>query len=70
MAVRDDRVPLASIDQDLHLLEIVDAARLAASSGEVVPVVSRFEAIDLRLPPAEVATGHMHDHTRSPHEQR
>jgi predicted dehydrogenase len=70
MAVRDGRVPLASIDQDLHLLEVVEAARLAASSGEVVPVMSRFEAIDLRLTPAEVATGHLHDHTRSPHEQQ
>jgi predicted dehydrogenase len=70
MAVREDRPPLASIEQDLHLLEVVEAARLAASSGQVVPVASRFEPIDLRLPAAETASGHVHDHTRSPEEQR
>jgi len=70
MAVREDRAPLANIDQDVHLLEVVDAARLAASSGEVVAVTSRFAAIDLRLPDADIRTGHVHDHTRSPEEQR
>jgi predicted dehydrogenase len=70
MAVREDRPLLANIEQDLHLLEVVEAARLAASSGQVVPVASRFEAIDLRLPAPEAASGHIHDHTRSPEEQR
>jgi len=70
MAVREDRAPLANIDQDLHLLEVVEAARLAASSGEVVPVVSRFDAIDLRLPRTSETIRHIHDRTRSPQEQR
>jgi predicted dehydrogenase len=70
MAVREDRPPLANIEQDLHLLEVVEAARLAASSGQVVPVASWFEPIDLRLPGAEAASGHIHDHTRPPEEQR
>jgi predicted dehydrogenase len=70
MAVREDRPPLANMDQDLHLLDVVEAARIAASSGRAVPVASRFEAIDLRLPAADVATRHIHDRTRSPQEQR
>ena len=69
MAVREDRPPSANIEQDLHLLDVLDASWRAASSGRAVPVASRFEPLDLR-PPAADASGHIHDHTRSPDEQR
>ena len=69
-AVLEGRTPLANIEQDIHLLEVVDAARRAASEGAAVPVISRFEPIDLRLVPGESSSGHIHDHTRSPDEQR
>src|SRR5262245_50748563 len=49
MAVRQDRPPLANLEQDLHLLDVVEAARVAAS-GHAVNVASRFGQIDLRLP--------------------
>jgi predicted dehydrogenase len=69
-AVGEDRPPLANIEQDLHVLEVVEAAMLAASSGRVVTVGSRFEPLDLRLRTGDGAGGHMHDRTRSPEEQR
>jgi len=70
VAVIEDRRPLAHIEQDLHVLEVVEAARLAASSGRVVTVASRFEPLDLRLTRGDGAGGHVHDRTRSPEEQR
>ena len=69
-AVLEGRAPLADIEQDLHLLEVVQAARAAASERTAVSVKSRFEPIDLRLSLAEGSSGHIHDHTRSPEEQR
>lgn len=69
MAVHEDRSPLANIEQDLHLLDVIEAARVAAS-GRAVKVASRFEQLDLRLPAADVSSGHVHDHTRPPDEQR
>ena len=52
LAVREDRPPLADPAHDLHVLEIVDAARQAAAEGRAVPVASRFGPLDLR--PEEV----------------
>ena len=70
MAVREGRPPLANIEQDLHLLDVLDAAWRAASSGRTVAVASRFGSVDLRLPTGDASSGHIHDHTRSPEEQR
>ena len=71
LAVREDRPPLADPAHDLHVLEIVDAARQAAADGRAVPVASRFGPLDLR--PEEAAgrsdRQHLHDHTRPPDEQ-
>jgi len=61
---------MASIEQDLHLLEVLEAARRSASERAAVPVMSRFQPLDLRLETAERPSGHIHDHTRSPDDQR
>jgi predicted dehydrogenase len=49
-ALHEGRSPLASLEQDLHILEIVEAARRAADEGRAVPVESRFPPLDLALP--------------------
>jgi predicted dehydrogenase len=68
ICIREDRPPLASLDHDLHLLDVVEAARVSASEREAVPVDSSFEPLDLRLePPSRVE--HLHDHTRPADEQ-
>ncbi|MGH3039271.1 MAG: Gfo/Idh/MocA family protein [Gaiellaceae bacterium] len=71
LAVREDRPPLADPMHDLHVLEIVDAARQAAVDGLAVAVSSRFGPLYLR--PEEAAgrsdRQHLHDHTRPPDEQ-
>jgi predicted dehydrogenase len=68
VCVRENRAPLASLDHDLHLLDVVAAARISAENGAAVRVDSSFEQLDLRLePPARVE--HLHDHTRPSDEQ-
>ena len=69
-AVLEGRAPVGNIEQDLHLLEVVDAARTAASERAAMPVISRFDPIDLRLGTDESPPAHVHDHTRPPEEQR
>ena len=66
--VREGRAPLASVEQDLHLLDVVEAARASAGQSVAVPVDSSFEQVDLRL---ELPSGveHLHDHTRPSDEQ-
>jgi predicted dehydrogenase len=67
-AVREARPPLASIDHDLHLLDVVAAARVAAAERSAVPVDSSFAPLELRYEsPAGVQ--HLHDHTRPADEQ-
>jgi predicted dehydrogenase len=66
--VREPRRPLASLEQDLHLLDVVDAARRSAASGAPVAVGSRFEPLDLTYEPPAGAQ-HVHDHTRPLDEQ-
>jgi predicted dehydrogenase len=71
LAVREGRPPLAEPTHDLHVLDVVDAARRAAADGREARVSSGFEALDLR---PEEAGGrgdrhHLHDHTRPPDEQ-
>jgi hypothetical protein len=67
-ALREGREPLHSIEQDLHLLEVIEACDKSAREGRVIPVRSRFPALDLRL--AESGERHhLHDHTRPVDEQ-
>jgi len=67
-AVAEGREPLAEIDQDLHLLDVVDAARAAAAGGRPTAVASGFPPLDLRLElPSHVH--HVHDRTRPIGEQ-
>ena len=67
-AVRESRTPLASLDHDLHLLDVVEAARRSAGTGRTVRVESSFEPLELRY---EVPAGveRLHDHTRPADEQ-
>jgi predicted dehydrogenase len=71
LALRESRPPLAEPTHDLHLLDVVDAARRATAERAAVPVTSRFRPLDLR--PEELAEPrarhHLHDHTRPPDEQ-
>jgi predicted dehydrogenase len=71
MAVRENRAPLAELSQDLHLLEILEAARQSAQQAAAVRIDSRFHPVDLK--PAELLdrldVHHLHDHTRAADEQ-
>lgn len=67
-AVAEERTPLADNEHDLHLLDVIDAARLAASERRAVPVASRFGQLDLRLE-LPIGVHHLHDHTRPREEQ-
>ena len=60
--------PLASLEQDLHLLDVIAAARESVANRAPVSVDSSFAALDLRLelPPR---IEHLHDHTRPSDEQ-
>jgi predicted dehydrogenase len=51
-ALHEGRAPLASVEQDLHILEIVEAARRAAIDQRAAPLETRFEPLDLGLPAA------------------
>jgi predicted dehydrogenase len=62
-SVVESRDPLVHPDHDLHLLEVVDAARVSAREGRPVEVTSRHEIPDLRLM-VDVDRHHLHDHTR------
>ena len=68
-AVREARPPLQQLEQDLHLLDVVAAARTAVSQRKTVTVDSRFPDLDLTF---EIPTGleHVHDHTRPLDEQQ
>lgn len=68
MAVREDRLPFTDPEQDVHLLEILDAADSALATGSLVRVESRFAQRSVRVDPGRLKT-HLHDHTRSPAEQ-
>ena len=67
-AIREGRAPLADPAHDLHLLDVIDAARLAARERAAVPVASTFGPLDLAL---ELPSGahDVHDHTRPLDEQ-
>jgi predicted dehydrogenase len=66
--VREGRAPLAEASHDLHLLDVVAAARVASREARAVAVQSSFDALDLSLAaPGELH--HRHDRTRPPDEQ-
>lgn len=68
MAVAEGRAPLVHPDHDLHLLDVIDQARLSARTGRAMPVASRHDPPDLRLR-LDTARHHLHDHTRRFDEQ-
>jgi predicted dehydrogenase len=67
-ALHERRPALQALEQDLHLLDVIDAARESVRSRTSVPVASRFPDLDLTY---ELPTGleHVHDHTRPLDEQ-
>ncbi len=71
MALRQGRTPLADLGQDLHLLDVIEAARRSAREGVAIPVASRFSPLDLSTDgfAAPRAAHHVHDHTRPEDEQ-
>ena len=60
--------PLYSIEQDLHLLEVIEACGKSAKEKRAITVHSRFRPIDLRLEERK-DRHHLHDHTRPADEQ-
>jgi predicted dehydrogenase len=67
-AIRDDRAPLVDLDHDVHVLDVIAAARRAASEHIPVAVESGFGPLELSLEP-DPAAARRHDHTRAPDEQ-
>ncbi len=67
-ALRERRPPLQDLAHDLHLLDVISAARTAASERRAVEIGSRFPDLDLTF---EIPSGleHVHDHTRPLDEQ-
>jgi predicted dehydrogenase len=67
-ALRAGHEPLTDLDHDLHVLDVIEACRTAAATGDTVPVESVFPPLELTLAPDPAAARH-HDHTRAPDEQ-
>ncbi len=67
-AIADDRAPLAEPQLDLHLLDVIDAARESARSGVAVAVGSTFPELDLTVD-LDLTRASVHDHTRPPEDQ-
>ena len=67
----EGRAPLADLAHDLHLLEVIAAARRAARERVAVPIASRFRPLNLRPKDSEArhARHRVHDHTRPEDEQ-
>lgn len=68
-ALFEGREPLAEITQDLHLLEIVEAAAHSARERRWISLSSRFRELDLRPAGKRRDQHHLHDHTRPADEQ-
>ena len=68
MAIGDERAPLGEPRLDLHLVDVIDAARESGRAGVPVAVDSTFPELDLTvdLDPTRAA---LHDHTRPPEDQ-
>ena len=67
-ALREKRQPLHSLEQDIHLLEVIEASTRAAREKRAIAVQSRFHPLDLGLQERQ-DRHHLHDHTRSADEQ-
>jgi predicted dehydrogenase len=67
-AIRSQRPPLTDLDHDLHVLDVIAAARAAARTGCRAAVDSTFRPLDLRLE-LDPSAVRRHDHTRAPDEQ-
>ena len=67
-AVREARAPLVSLEHDLHLLDVVEAARVSVAEHAAAPVTSSFPPLELRYEPP-LGLEHLHDHTRPADEQ-
>lgn len=68
LAVREERRPLADIEHDLHVLDVISAVKTAALERAAVRVESDFEPPALRWEVPMDST-HLHDHTRPADEQ-
>ena len=62
-ALGEGRAPLHCIEQDLHLLETIEACDRSVREKRAVPVHSRFPILDLRMTEGG-DRHHLHDHTR------
>jgi len=71
MSLVEGRAPLAHLTHDIHLLEVIEAAKQAARERAAVKVASRFHPLDLRLENSgsTPARHRVHDHTRPEDEQ-
>jgi predicted dehydrogenase len=67
-ALREGRAPLHCIEQDLHLLETIEACNKSVREKRAVPVHSRFPILDLGMK-ERGDRHHLHDHTRPSDEQ-
>ena len=70
VAIGSGADPLDEPALDVHLLEVIEAAGHAASTGRAIEVESRFPVFEaLRVAPAGDGGGHVHDRTRPADEQ-
>ena len=69
--LREGRVPLALIDQDMGILEIVETARRAARDRVAVAITLRFQPLERgwREFVSQSTHFHVHDHNRPEDEQ-
>ena len=67
-ALQQKREPLHSIEQDIHLLEVIESSVQAAGEKKAIAVQSRFPPLNLRLEERQ-DRHHLHDHTRPADEQ-
>ncbi len=65
-SIRNDSPPLQNLQQDLHLLDILQAAHRSAQDNRTVSVGSSHPELDLTLPPSSLS---VHDRTRPAEEQ-
>jgi len=67
-ALQEERQPLHSPEQDIHLLEVIEASIRAAREKRAIVLKSRFTPLNLELAERE-DRHHLHDHTRPADEQ-
>lgn len=67
-AIRGGSRPLVDLDHDVHVLDVIAAARQSATERRAVDVQSGFGPLELTLAP-DTGAARRHDHTRGPDEQ-